>query len=102
MIEGEAWAFRVTTIARSNDGTSNDTKMIVHEGCIERTGTTTNLVGSVDTVRTKEDAGAAAWTVVITADDTFEALQIEVTGEAAHTIRWVSRVELATVYNTQA
>jgi hypothetical protein len=48
-----------------------------------------SLVGSVETVGVdQKDAGAAAWVVVITADDANDALAVTVTGAAGVAIRW--------------
>jgi hypothetical protein len=64
---------------------------------IERTGGTTALVGSVQTIGT--DIGSnggsppASWAVSLTADDTNDFLDITVTGVAATNIRWVATVE---------
>ena len=61
---------------------------------------TTALVGSVETIGTDQlSAGASSgsWSVAITADDTNDALQILVTGEAATNIRWVCRISGAEV-----
>ena len=43
------------------------------------------------------DAGAATWSVAVTADATNNRLAITVTGEADKTIRWVATVEMAEV-----
>jgi phage gp37-like protein len=48
----------------------------------------TALIGSVQTLGTDQSAGSPSWTFALTADDTNEALQLEVTGAASETIQW--------------
>jgi hypothetical protein len=48
----------------------------------------TSLIGSVQTLGTDQSDGSPTWTFALTADDTNEALQLEVTGEASETIQW--------------
>lgn len=69
---------------------------------IKNVGGTTSLVGTVSTVGSDvEDAGASAWDVTITADNTNDALDIKVTGAASTTIRWVAVVRgLEIAYGT--
>jgi hypothetical protein len=69
---------------------------------IKNVGGTTSLVGTVSTVGSDvEDAGASAWDVTITADNTNDALDIKVTGAVSTTIRWVAVVQgLEIAYGT--
>ena len=53
---------------------------------------TCSLVGTVSVVGTDVEDDAA-YDVAITADNTNKALQINVTGKAAETIRWVALVD---------
>ena len=48
----------------------------------------TALIGSVQTLGTDQSAGSPTWTFTLSADDTNEALQLEVTGAASETIQW--------------
>ena len=48
----------------------------------------TAIIGSVQTIGTDQTEGSPAWSVAITADDTNEALQVEVTGAASETVNW--------------
>ena len=48
----------------------------------------TAIIGSVETIGTDQTEGSPSWTVAITADDTNEALQVEVTGAASETVSW--------------
>lgn len=59
---------------------------------IKNVGGTTSLVGSVETIGTDHEDNAST-DVAITADDTNDALQINVTGIAAETWRWVAVIE---------
>ena len=62
-------------------------------GAIRNQGGTTALVGSTVVDRTA-DTGAAAWTITVAADDGTDALTVDVTGEASHTIDWKVSVEV--------
>jgi hypothetical protein len=64
---------------------------------IKNVGGTTALVGSVVTVASASDAGAAAWVVAVTADNTNDSILITVTGAAATTINWVASGHLTKV-----
>ena len=59
---------------------------------IKNVAGTTALIGTVSTVGTDVEDDAA-YDVAITADNTNDALQINVTGKASETIRWVAHVE---------
>jgi len=85
------WGFQALVVAR--EPATGDCGIYEIAGAIKRDGSNnTSLVGSV-TVRTiAEDAGASAWAATAVADDTNEALQIQVTGEASHTINWVGHI----------
>jgi hypothetical protein len=48
----------------------------------------TALIGSVQTLGVDQSAGSPTWTFALTADDTNEALQLEVTGAASETVQW--------------
>jgi hypothetical protein len=48
----------------------------------------TSLIGSVQTLGVDQSDGSPSWTFALTADDTNEALQLEVTGAASETIQW--------------
>jgi hypothetical protein len=59
---------------------------------IKNVSNTTSLIGTVSVVGTDVEDDAA-YDVAITADNTNKALQINVTGKASETIRWVAHVE---------
>lgn len=93
-----AWNFAIKVVAREN--ATQDTSAWLLEGVIKRdAANVTALVGSVTSTVIANDAGAAAWTAVVTADDTNEALIITATGEAAKTINWVASTDLIEVGN---
>jgi phage gp37-like protein len=48
----------------------------------------TSLIGTVQTLGTDQSAGSPSWTFALTADDTNDALQLEVTGAASETVQW--------------
>jgi hypothetical protein len=48
----------------------------------------TSLIGSVQTLGVDQSDGSPTWSFTLTADDTNEALQLEVTGAASETIQW--------------
>ena len=48
----------------------------------------TALIGAVQTLGTDQSAGSPTWTFALTADDTNEALQLEVTGATSETVEW--------------
>jgi hypothetical protein len=67
---------------------------------IKNVAGTTSLIGSVETIGTDYEDNVLT-DVAITADDTNDALQINVTGIAAETWRWVAVVEgLEIAYGT--
>ena len=48
----------------------------------------TSLIGTVQTIGTDQSEGSPTWTFALTADDTNEALQLEVTGATSETVQW--------------
>jgi len=91
------WAFSALVVARSDETDGNLSAVWRLEGCLTRDeSSNTALVGSV-TKTVIADGAAAAWDVTATADDTNEALAIQVTGEAATNIRWVAKVDISQV-----
>ena len=87
---------RICGIKSDGSAVANYVRRVV----IKNVGGTTTLVGSVETIGTDIEDNAAT-DVAITADDTNDALQINVTGIAAETWRWVAVVEgLEIAYGT--
>jgi hypothetical protein len=87
---------RICGIKSDGSAVANYVRRVV----IKKVGGTTSLVGAVETIGTDIEDNALT-DVAITADDTNDALQINVTGIAAETWRWVAVVEgLEIAYGT--
>lgn len=92
-----AYYFKGSVIANVTGG--GNTKAWSFEGAIKRgtTAASTAIVGTVVLNTIAQDAGAAAWTISVTADTTNGGLAVTVTGAASTTIRWVAKVETTEV-----
>lgn len=87
---------RICGIKSDGSAVANYVRRVV----IKNVGGTTSLVGSVETIGTDIEDNAST-DVTITADNTNDALQIDVTGITSETWRWVSVVEgLEVAYGT--
>jgi hypothetical protein len=87
-----AWEFDVHIVA-AEQGMAN-VKKFHRTGLIVNDGGSTSI-STVDTIGTDREIGApGAWAVTLSADDTDDALKIEVDGEAATNIRWVVKISL--------
>jgi hypothetical protein len=75
-----------------SDGTA--AASYIRQFSIKNVAGTTSLVGTVNTVGTDE---AASTSISITADDTNDALKVEVTGITSETWRWVAAVDVVEV-----
>jgi len=92
--DGESRKFKIELIARQTGGTAGtvgDTKAFRIDGAIKNVSTNVSIVGGMDT-KAHFDAGASAWTKVVTADNVAKALKITVTGELNKTIEWVAKI----------
>lgn len=105
--------FRIEAVAiqqAGSAGTVGDSASWHMNGCIKNVSGTTSLV---DTVRYQDntgawgaaaqrtqDAAAAAWTIVPTANNGTDTLDITVTGEANKTIYWLINIELTEIRYT--
>lgn len=78
----------VAIVGSKSDGSAVATYL--RKVAIKNVAGTTTLVGSVETIGTDTTAGTS---IAITADDTNDALKIEVTGIAAETWRWVATIK---------
>jgi hypothetical protein len=87
---GKVFAFTARITGIKSDGTA--VAEYLRKGVIKRIVNTTSLVGSIETIGTDIEDNAST-DVAITADDTNEALQINVTGIASETWRWAAVVE---------
>lgn len=93
-----SYVFRARVVARQSAGSSGtvgDSSMWDIVGAIKRVANaaSTTLVGVPTVTLVGQDAAAAAWTVVLTADTTNGGLTITCTGEANKTINWVATVD---------
>lgn len=84
---GKILALTLQILGSKSDGTA--VADYLRQVCIKNVGGTTSLVGTVNTIGTDEAAGTS---IAITADDTNDALQINVTGVLNETWRWVAVV----------
>ncbi len=86
---GKGWDFMVKVFGMKSDGSK--VARFWRQGVIKNVGGTTTLAGTIQTVGTdyEDDAGTD---VAITADDTNDALQIQVTGIAGESWRWVAQI----------
>lgn len=84
---------RGSVIANVTGG--GDTKAWTFEGTLKRGATfsTISIVGDFAINTIAADAGASAWTIAVSVNTTNGALQVQVTGQAATTIRWVCKLE---------
>lgn len=85
------WAFEIWVACRED--ATEDAKVWRLAGAIKRdSASATTIIGTVAKDVIAQESGASAWDVAVTADNTNEALQVAVTGEAAHTIDWSAKV----------
>ena len=92
---GETLAYEIWVTAREDaTGDSFSEKVL---GAGQNTGGTTADVGAPDPISRVEDAGATLWSIAAVADDTADAVLVDITGEAAHTIDWKVKVTVMKV-----
>jgi hypothetical protein len=93
--------FRVEVSAIQTGGTSgtiSDSAWRSLVGGINRNNSgLTALIGSVTLLSSGASAGASTWAVTVTADSANSCLQVQVTGQANKTIRWVATVHITQV-----
>jgi len=92
-----AYVFQGTCIANVTGGST--TSGWKYEGVIKRgaNAASTTLVAAVTPIVIAQDVAAATWVLAITADTTNGGIAVTVTGAAATTIRWLSRIETTEV-----
>jgi hypothetical protein len=92
-----AYVFQGTCIANVTGGST--TSGWEFQGVIKRgaNAASTTLVAAVTPTVIAQDVAAATWVLAITADTTNGGIAVTVTGAAATTIRWVSRIETTEV-----
>ena len=88
-----AYVFQGTCIANVTGGST--TSGWEFQGVIKRgaNAASTTLVAVVTPTVIAQDVAAATWVLAITADTTNGGIAVTVTGAAATTIRWVSKIE---------
>lgn len=88
-----AYYVRGSCIANVTGG--GNTKAWSFEAAIKRGATvaSTAIVGAVIKNIVAADAGAATWDITLSADTTNGAFRVQVTGQAATTIRWTCRLD---------
>lgn len=91
--DNSAYYVRGSCIANVTGG--GNTKAWSFEAAIKRGAGagTTAIVGAVIKNIVAADAGAATWDITLSADTTNGAFRVQVTGQAATTIRWVCRLD---------
>jgi hypothetical protein len=87
---GKVFSFIANITGIKSDGTA--VAQYIRKGCIKRIANTTSLIGSIETIGTDHEDNAST-DVAITADDTTDALLINVTGISGETWRWVAVIE---------
>jgi hypothetical protein len=87
-----AYSFSGEVIAGVTGG--GNTARWTIDGAIKRgaNAASTTMVGTATVTMTHFDAGAATWSVAVTADTTNGGIAVTVTGAAATTIRWVCKI----------
>ena len=88
---GSTVMFRVMVVA--GEDATGDSRADHIVGAARNQGGTTAIVGTNVTDSTS-DAGASGWTVAVVANDTTDEIEVQVTGEAAHTIDWRAKLEV--------
>jgi hypothetical protein len=88
-------AYHVSGSCIANVTGGGNTKAWSFEAAIKRgaNAASTAIVGAVIKNVVAADAGAATWDITIDANTTNGCLRVQVTGQAATTIRWVCRLE---------
>lgn len=93
---GTTWHFTAVVVFRGTSGTASGA--FYKAGVITNNAGTTALIGSIATIVADNlNAGASGCALAITADNTNDCLQLQVTGLAATTIYWSARIELTEV-----
>jgi len=97
--EGATVLADVRIAAREENGSNS--AFFQRRALLSNNGGTTALIGGVQTIGTDMGSNGgdppAGWAVALSADDTNDALEIEVTGEAATNIQWSAKIDYAEV-----
>jgi hypothetical protein len=87
---GTVMTFIAQIVGVKSDGSA--VAFYVRKGAIKRVGSTTSLVGAIETIGTDHEDNPVT-DVSIAADDTNESLQVTVTGVSGETWRWEAVIE---------
>lgn len=93
-----AAAFRAIVCAKQVSA-GTDCKSWEVTGLIKNPAGTISFVGTPTVTVIAADAGAAAWTLTVAADNTLKVLRLDATGAAATGIYWSGVIEVAEVLN---
>jgi len=92
------YGFTGTIIAREDSSSTNDFAVWeIKGGAVRAASAATTALGTYNINKISESAGAANWSIALSADTTNGAVAITVTGEASHNIRWVATVNTTEV-----
>lgn len=91
---GGTWFAELRVVAREEGGANHATYH--RRCCIHNIAGTTALEGTVETLGTDVETDAA-WEIYITADDTNDALKVEVEGGSGQNIRWIAELSYVQV-----
>ena len=85
-------------ITGTKSDNSDQISLVLH-GLFKNASGTTSQIGSTTSMSTISSAGATSgsWDADFTADDTNDEIDVEVTGQAATTINWTTRIEIEEV-----
>jgi len=93
-----AYGFTGIIVARENSASTNDFAVWeIKGGAVRGATAATTELGTYNINKISESAGAANWSIALSADTTNGAVAITVTGEVAHNIRWVATIKTAEV-----
>ena len=92
---GETLAYEIWVTAREDATGDSFTEKVLGAG--ENTAGTTADVAAAAVLARVAAAGAGTWTIAAIADDTADAVLVDITGEAAHTIDWKVKVTVMKV-----
>lgn len=90
LANNSSWSFDVRVTGR--DTTTGDTASYLYQGAIKRgaNAAATTIVNAVaETIFAEDDT---SWSAQVDADTTNGSLRVQVTGDAANTVRWVAEV----------
>jgi hypothetical protein len=92
-------AFTFKGMVTARDTSTNDMKSWEFTGAIKRgaSAAATSIVGTPTVTTIAQDTNASTWAIALSADTTNGSLAVDVTGQAAKTIRWTVVIHSAEV-----